>query len=147
MSQRPASLDEVIAVSVGAFGMACDEFCDAFYLDYPDKARMQAHLDPAPPLSGDPERDARIGAIGEHLALRWALEVPRWTARAGHFALRSPVYMPPSRALQSLLIAESPPAFRSRLDLHKGPNHWKGRAFPVMSNGFACPGTTGRRNR
>jgi hypothetical protein len=22
--------------------MACDEFCDAFYLDYPDKARMLA---------------------------------------------------------------------------------------------------------
>ncbi len=119
MSLRPSTLAEVVAVSNGegaaAFGMACDEFCDAFYLDYPDKARMQAHLDPTPLLIGDPERDAWIGAIGEHLALRWGLEVPQWTARAGHFALRSPVYMPPSRALQSLLIAESPPAFRSRL--------------------------------
>ena len=88
---------------------ACDEFCDAYYLDYPDKARMQAHLDPTPPFSGDPERDAWIGAIGEHLALRWGLEVQQWTARAAHFALRSPVYMPDSRALRSLLIAESPP--------------------------------------
>ena len=31
------------------------------------------------------------------------------------FRARAPVYMPPSKALQSLLIAESPPAFRSRL--------------------------------
>jgi len=119
VSLRPSTLAEVVAVSSDGeaedFGMACDEFCDAFYLDYPDKAHMQTHLNPAPPLTGDPERDAWVGAIGEHLALRWGLEVPSWTARAGHFALRSPVFMPPSKALQSLLIAESPPVFRSRL--------------------------------
>ncbi len=31
------------------FAMACDEFCDAFYLDYPDEGRLQTHLDPRRP--------------------------------------------------------------------------------------------------
>ena len=116
---RPATLNEVAAIGredgTQSFGMACNEFCDAFYVDYPDIARMQAHLDPVPDIIGDPAMDAWIGAIGEHLALRWGLKVPPWTARAGHFALTEPIFMPPSKALQRMLIAESPPAFRSRL--------------------------------
>lgn len=115
---RPSTLAEVVSLARGKpeeFGMACDEFCDAFYLDYPDKQRMQGHIDPEPELLGDSERDAWIGAVGEHLAQRWRLKVPPWTARPGHFALTKPVFKPPSRALQNLLIAESPPAFRSRL--------------------------------
>ena len=117
--RRPRNLAEVVDESRDGdrreFAMCCDEFCDAFYLDYPDKALMQAHIDPAPPLTGDAERDAWIGAIGEHLAQRWDLATPAWTARSGHFALEKPVFMPPSKALQTLLLCESPPAFRSRL--------------------------------
>jgi len=116
---RPMTLAEVASLAVGGdaedFRMACAEFCDAFYLDYPDAERMQAHIDPEPALLGDPEKDAWIGAIGEHLALRWRLKVPAWTARAGHFALTKPIFAPPSKALQTLLLAESPPAFRARL--------------------------------
>ena len=117
--RRPQTLAQVVEAAHGGdrdiFAMACDEFCDAFYIDYPHKALMQAHLDPEPPLTGDAEHDAWIGAIGEHLAQRWGLTTPAWTARAGHFALTTPVFMPPSKALQTLMIAESPPAFRSRL--------------------------------
>jgi hypothetical protein len=116
---RPHSLAEVVTVAGAGnreeFGMACDEFCDAFYLSYPEKAGMQAHLDPVPEATGDPEKDAWIGAIGEHLALRWRLKVPKWTTRPIHFALSAPVFMPPSMALRPSLIAESPSAFRSRL--------------------------------
>ncbi len=72
-------------------------------------------IDPAPAPLGDAERDAWIGAIGEHLAQRWGLKIPAWTQRPGHFALKTPVFMPPSKALQTLLICESPAAFRSRL--------------------------------
>ena len=119
VEMRPHSLAEVVAVartgSRKEFGMVCNEFCDAFYLEYPDKKRMQAHIDPVPDAIGNPEKDAWIGAIGEHLALRWRLEIPDWTARPIHFALTSPVFMPPSKALSQLLIAESPLAFRSRL--------------------------------
>lgn len=101
---RPHTLCEVMSLvgTVGRdeFGMACDEFCDAFSLEYPDKARMRAHLDPVPDLSGDPEKDAWIGAIGEHLALRWRLKVPEWTTSSKHFALTVPVFMPPSLALR-----------------------------------------------
>jgi hypothetical protein len=90
------------------FGMACNEFCDTFYLAYPDRRRMQSHIDPVPDITDDAEKDAWIGAIGEHLALRWGLTVPEWTTRAMHFALMEPVFMPPSKALRQLLIAESP---------------------------------------
>ncbi len=115
---RPATLAEVAGIAASDpayFSMALDEFCDAFYLDYPDKTRMQAHIDPAPPIIGNAEADTWIGAVGEHLALRWGLSVPAWTARPAHFALKEPVFMPPSKALATLMIAESPPAFRSRL--------------------------------
>lgn len=115
---RPVSLAEVAGLALldgACFGMACDEFCDGFYLDFPERRLMQLRLEPVPGSTGHAGHDAWIGAIGEHLARRWQLQVPGWTQRDMHFALRRPVFMPPSRALQSLLIAESPPAFRSRL--------------------------------
>ena len=115
---RPVSLAEVVEIAGGDethFAMACDEFCDGFYLEYPDAAAMQGRIDPEPAITGHYAHDAWIGAIGEHLALRWGLDVPLWTQRPAHFALRDPLFMPPSLALQSLLLAESPPAFRARL--------------------------------
>lgn len=115
----PSTLVDVVSTAghcdAQAFGLTCNEFCDAFYEDYPDREAMQAHLDPEPEATGDPQKDAWIGAIGEHLALRWGLEVPRWTRRPIHFALMKPVFMPQSLALRTALIAESPSAFRSRL--------------------------------
>ena len=115
---RPVSLAEVVEIAgrdEPHFAMACNEFCDGFYLQYPDSAAMQGRIDPEPKITGHVAHDAWIGAIGEHLALRWGLNVPPWTKRPAHFALRKPLFMSPSPALQSFLLAESPPAFRARL--------------------------------
>lgn len=132
---RPSTLAEVAALAAGGeaedLAFACDEFCDSFYLDYPDAERMQAHIDPEPAILGHPERDAWIGAIGEHLALRWRLKVPAWTARAGHFALTKPVFMPPSKALRTLLLAEmAEPLERARFprDVERVRMPWDDRA-------------------
>ncbi len=58
-----------------------DEFVDEFYLDHGDKVAQQQRLGTAPEPVGDPRIDAWIGAVGEHLALRWNLAVPAWTQR------------------------------------------------------------------
>jgi hypothetical protein len=115
---RPQTLAEVARIARTRppdFAMALDEFVDEFYLDHGDKVTQQQRLSPAPEPVGDPRIDAWIGAVGEHLALRWNLAVPAWTQRDLHFALEQPVFSPDSAALRGILIVESPPAFRSRL--------------------------------
>jgi hypothetical protein len=95
--------------------VALDEFADEFYLDYPDKIAQQKRIDVVPEAAGQALSDALIGAVGEHLAQRWGLEVPDWTHRPIHFALDEPCFLPETRSLRGVLIVESPPAFRSRL--------------------------------
>jgi hypothetical protein len=115
---RPQTLAEVAVIARangGDYAMAIDEFVDEFYLDHPDKAAQQRRLDPVPDPVDDALADAWIGAVGEHLALRWGLAVPAWTRRAVHFALSDPHFLPASRAVRGVVIVESPPAFRSRL--------------------------------
>ena len=115
---RPLTLADVARTGREApsdFHTALNEFADEFYLDHPDKAAQQRRIDPVPQPVGDPLMDALIGAVGEHLAQRWGLNVPDWTQRPAHFALERPHFLPDSRALRGVLIVESPPAFRSRL--------------------------------
>jgi hypothetical protein len=115
---RPQNLQEVAAVTIAgtkSFADAIDEFVDAFYLDHPDKARQQQRLDEPPAFVGDAFTDAWIGAVGEHLARRWNLEVPAWTRRPEHNRLSRPTFVPDSKALRGTLMTESPPAFRSRM--------------------------------
>jgi hypothetical protein len=115
---RPQNLREVADVTVAgtkSFADAIDEFVDAFYLDHPDKARQQRRLDEPPIFVGDSFIDAWIGAVGEHLASRWNLEVPAWTRRSEHNRLSRPTFVPDSKALRGILMTESPPAFRSRM--------------------------------
>jgi len=115
---RPQNLAQVAAIaraSGGDYAMAIDEFVDEFYLDHPDKAAQQRRLDPVPEPVDDALADAWIGAVGEHLALRWGLAIPAWTHRPVHFALRDPFFLPASRPVRGIVIVESPPAFRSRL--------------------------------
>lgn len=76
---RPAILREAVTMTLAGckgFGDAIDEFVDEFYLNYGRKVRQQAMIDDAPPLIGDPAKDAWIGAVGEHLAGRWGLTSP-----------------------------------------------------------------------
>ncbi len=115
---RPGSLAEVAALTLadrGDFADAHDGFLDAFYLDHPDKEGQQARIDEAPAIVGDRFVDAWIGAVGEHLALRWDLCVPEWTRRGDHFALTLPRFVPDTRSLRGTLLLMSPPAFRRRM--------------------------------
>jgi hypothetical protein len=116
--RRPQALADVAEIArqnSSNFAMALDEFVDEFYLDHPDRIAQQRRLDAVPSPVDDPVIDAWIGAAGEHLAQRWGLKVPKWTARACHFALQQPVFLPASIAVRGIVIVESPPAFRSRL--------------------------------
>jgi hypothetical protein len=115
---RSCSLAEVSAlVTAGkkTFAFAIDEFLDSFYLDHPDKSRQQRRLDGPPGALGDDFMNAWIGAVGEHLARRWGLNVPAWTRRSLHYGLARPRFIPEGKELQGALIVMSPPAFRSRL--------------------------------
>jgi hypothetical protein len=115
---RPQTLAEVAQIArahPADFAMALDEFVDEFYLDHGNKPAQQDRLNAVPEPVGDPRIDAWIGAVGEHLAQRWKLDVPPWTRREQHSALEQPVFSPDSPALRGILIVESPPAFRSRL--------------------------------
>lgn len=114
---RPSDLAQVVALTRAvddeAFRMSIDEFADGFYLTADDHGR-QAMLDGVPPSTGVPWRDAWTGAVGEHLASRWGLMVPAWTARACHFALSGAVYEPVAPGWRTTLFVHSPPAFRRR---------------------------------
>ena len=115
---RPQTLAEVariVRANPSDYAMPIDEFCDEFYLDHPDKAAQQRRLDPVPEPVGEALPDAWIGAVGEHLALRWGLRTPAWTHRAVHFALEDPHFLPDAKSMRAIVIVESPPAFRSRL--------------------------------
>jgi len=117
VSGRPDSLARVAEIATadrGDFADALDAFLDAFYLDHPDRAGMQARIDQAPEPVGDGFVDAWIGAAGEHLARRWGLDVPAWTRRPHHFRLGLPRFVPDARSLRALLRSQSPAAFRSR---------------------------------
>ena len=115
---RPQTLADVASIvraRPADYAMPLDEFCDEFYLDHPDKAAQQRRIDPVPEPVGDALADAWIGAVGEHLALRWGLRVPAWTHRPAHFALDEPHFAPAAKAMRGVVLVESPPAFRSRL--------------------------------
>ena len=97
--------------------MALAEFLDTFYLALQREghAAAQACLDEEPPPHSDPRFHAYLGAVGEHLALRWGLKVPRWTSHSSRF-LRRPYFTAEKlEGLKATSIAESPTAFRRRL--------------------------------
>lgn len=93
--------------------MLC-EFLDEFYgalTNGEDGAALIAE-EPAPLASHN--EHALLGAIGEHLARRWALAIPPWTNDPSRFLSR-PYFTSPIEGLKALMIAESPLAFRRRL--------------------------------
>ena len=111
---RPATLVEVAeAAKTGdqPYRMALAGFLDRFYMN---EASRQTMIDAEPPMTGNLVTDAYIGAIGEHLARRWGLVVPRWTADPRR-TLRSPVFAGGIEALKAMLLAQSPLAFRRRM--------------------------------
>ena len=110
---RPDTLAEVARrVNAGAaFGPTLSEFLDEFYR-HPE--RRQAMIDREPMRLPDARQHATLGAVGEHLARRWGLVVPRWTDDPSRF-LHEPYFTTPIERLKAMLLVQSPLAFRRRL--------------------------------
>ena len=112
--RRPDTLIEVAEASRPGSGLhehAIAGFLDTFYTN-PD--RRQAMIDPEPPLLDSPKMDAYLAAVAEHLARRWALDIPPWTANPAR-TLHEPVFGTSIEALKPMLLAQSPLAFRKRM--------------------------------
>ena len=117
LNAKPKSLAEVATLARengDCFGLASGAFGEAFYLEK-DKAAQQAMLDPVPIPTGDPRNDAWLGAVGEHLAQRWGLEVPPWTQEVAFMGGQKPSFWPDATVARDIQIVETPPAFRRRL--------------------------------
>jgi hypothetical protein len=117
LNAKPKSLAEVAALARedgDCFGLASGAFAEAFYLEKA-KPAQQAMLDPVPIPTGDPRNDAWLGAVGEHLAQRWDLEVPAWTQEVAFMGGQKPSFWPDEALARDIQIVETPPAFRRRL--------------------------------
>ena len=87
-------------------------FLDGFYGDTNLESRARRIADD-PGRTDDPKMNALIGAIGEHLTMRWNLGAPpAWTGQPERF-LDRPWFMGHER-MKGFLLAESPLAFRRR---------------------------------
>jgi hypothetical protein len=72
-----------------------------------------------PGRTGEAFQDAYIGAVGEHLARRWGLEVPAWADDRRQF-LEIPHFRDYMGYAKQVFIRDSPIAFRRRLIFHRG---------------------------
>ncbi|MBR0755952.1 hypothetical protein JQ604_27585 [Bradyrhizobium jicamae] len=111
---RPGTLAQVLLfVRDGEkFRFCIAGFLDEFYGDVSDRSRA-ARIADDPGLTGDPKTNALLGAIGEHLSIRWNLgPAPTWTCQPERF-LGRPWFMGHER-MKGFLLAESPLAFRRR---------------------------------
>jgi len=111
---RPTSLKEAVDRMIGGYGFidAISEFLDEFYLGGP--AERQRMIGEEPGLTGVAFQDAYVGAVGEHLARRWGLEIPAWADDPRRFldTPRFPDYM---ELAKPVFLRDSPIAFRRRL--------------------------------
>jgi hypothetical protein len=109
---RPATLQDVALRTLAGepFDTLLSEFLDTFY--GADAARMAAAITAAPVGIGA-IHDAYLAAVAEHLALRFALAVPRWVDDPGRF-LSEPFFAGGLETLKAVLLVESPLAFRRR---------------------------------
>ena len=110
---RSDSLRSVsVAVTRGAdFDPLVREFLDTFYVASSSDRQASLRSEPG---SLSPVKDAYLGAIAEHLALRFGLETPMW-ANAPRRFLAEPFFAGGMESLKPLLLVESPLAFRRRL--------------------------------
>ena len=108
----PRSLVDVAKLAQGSrtmFDLTLSEFLDWFYT-HPEE--RQAMIADEPPAVGRFE-DAWLGAVSEHLARRWNLEIPAWVDQPHRF-LDRPFFAGGLESLKAILLAESPLAFRKR---------------------------------
>ena len=112
---RPATLAEVARRRNAGeeLGSLLVGFLDSFYGDLRQGAGPAALSTPPEALT-EAREHALLGAIAEHLARRWGLQIPGWSDDPSRF-LKRPYFTSPLEGLKALLIAESPLAFRRRL--------------------------------
>jgi len=111
---RPASLKEAVARATEGYGFfdAIHEFLDEFYHRGPSERQRMIHDEPE--FTGVAFQDAYIGAVGEHLARRWGLDIPPWTDDPRRFVDKP--HIPDYMELAKLVfLRDSPMAFRRRL--------------------------------
>lgn len=111
---RPRSLKEAVerALEGYPFVDAVSEFLDEFYLSA--SAERQRMIGEEPKLTGVAFQDAYVGAVGEHLARRWALDIPAWTDSPLRF-LDKPHFPEYMELAKPVFLRDSPTAFRRRL--------------------------------
>ena len=137
---RPHTLAEVARrVEAGeAFSIAMREFLDTFYVALQRQGRVVARacLDEEPARLPDAVAHAYLGAVGEHLALRWGLAVPAWTSDPSRFLRRPYFTIDGLEGLKARYMAESPTAFRRRLIFTEAEPLRRAR-FPRFADGRA----------
>ena len=111
---RPTSLKEAVDRSIEGYGFvdAINEFLDEFYLSGP--VERQRMLGEEPRLTGEAFQDAYVGAVGEHLARRWGLDIPPWAEDPRRF-LDQPHFPEFMELAKPVFLRDSPIAFRRRL--------------------------------
>ena len=113
---RPKTLAEVARLTVNgdSFDRCLANFLDEFYATPNAKALADAPQLLAPAL-GELGRvqDAYLAATAEELARAYQFPVPAWTATDAR-TLHHPWFASPLAALRTILLLESPAAFRSR---------------------------------
>jgi len=111
---RPTSLKEAVDRIIEGYGFidAISEFLDEFYLAGPPERQRMIGEEAA--LTGVAFQDAYVGAVAEHLARRWGLEIPAWADDPRRFLAtpRFPDYM---ELAKPVFLRDSPIAFRRRL--------------------------------
>ena len=115
MAQRPQSLRQaaVFGMEFGDRDAFLREFLDEFYVEGAAERRAAMLMD-EPPMSGEDRADAYYAAVAEHLALKYRLPVPPWTANPRRF-LDRPFFPAGLESLKATLLMESPIAFRRRM--------------------------------
>jgi len=111
---RPTSLKEAVDRIVAGQNWvdAVSEFLDEFYMSGPTE--RQRMIGEEPRSTGVAFQDAYIGAVGEHLARRWGLEIPAWADHPGRF-LNEPSFPEHMELAKPVFLRDSPIAFRRRL--------------------------------
>ena len=113
---RPKTLAEVAQLTLDgdSFDRCLANFLDEFYAA-PDARALVAKPVLLAPIFGEPGRvqDAYLAATAEELARARKFSVPLWTAEATR-KLQRPWFASQLAALRTVLLLESPAAFRSR---------------------------------
>ena len=131
---RPQSLKEAVERILAGEEerIAIAEFLDTFYLDHGHTTEQQAVIDPQPPVTGTQPLDAYVGAIGEHLARRWGLNIPSWVEDESRF-LGTPIFADDLQLMKPVLLRDSPIAFRRRLIFAEAEPLRRGRMVPTKA--------------